>query len=128
MLEKNIIEQKCYRKYYSDSPFNSPIWVVPKKLDTSGKRKWRLVIDFRKLNEKIVQDAYLLPNIEDILDHFGKFKFFSVLDLNSGFHQIPMADDSKKYTAFSIVEGHFHYNRMPFGLKKRTYYLSTNDE
>ena len=59
-----------------------------------------------------------------MLDYLGKAKFFSALDLFSGFHQIPMQKyinhhhhESKKYTAFSTPQGHFHYNRMPFGLK-----------
>ena len=110
MLKKSVIEP-------SDSPFNSPLWVVPKKLDASGKRKWRIVIDFRKLNEQTEQDAYPLPNIDDILDHLGKSKFFSALNLSSGFHQISMEPNSKKYTGFSTPDGHFQYRRMPFGLK-----------
>ncbi|XP_076660488.1 uncharacterized protein LOC143363841, partial [Halictus rubicundus] len=110
MLNKKIIEE-------SDSPYNSPVWVVPKKADASGKQKWRIVIDFRKLNELTDQDAYPLPDIDDILSQLGNAKFFSALDLSSGFHQIPMDPDSKKYTAFSTPQGHFHYNRMPFGLK-----------
>lgn len=110
MLTKNIIEK-------SDSPYNAPVWVVPKKLDASGQKKWRIVIDFRKLNEQTDRDAYPLPNVDEILDQLGNAKFFSALDLSSGFHQIPMNKDSKKYTAFSTPQGHFHYNRMPFGLK-----------
>lgn len=110
MLNKKIIEP-------SDSPYNAPIWVVPKKLDASGKQKWRVVVDFRKLNETTEQDAYPLPNQDDILAHLGDAKFFSALDLSSGFHQIPMSIDSKKYTAFSTTDGHYHFNRMPFGLK-----------
>ena len=110
MLTKQIIE-------HSTSPHNSPVWVVPKKRDSSGKQKWRIVIDFRKLNEYTDQDAYPLPNIEDILNHLGKSKFFTTLNLSSGFHQIPMDKDSKKFTAFSTHEGHFEFNRMPFGLK-----------
>ena len=82
MLDKQIIEP-------SGSPYNAPIWVVPKKLDTTGKQKWRIVIDFRKLNEQTDQDAYPLPNSDEILDYLGKAKFFSALDLSSGFHQIP---------------------------------------
>ena len=101
----------------SNSPFNSPIWVVPKKTDASGKKKWRIVIDFRKLNEDTDQDAYPLPVIDDILDHLGQAKFFSAFDLSSGFHQIPMAKNSIKYTAFSTPDGHFEFTRMPFGLK-----------
>ena len=87
-----------------------------KKLDASGKQKWRTG-DLRKLNEQTDQVAYPLPNSDEILDHLGKATFFSALDLSSGFHQIPMEQNSKKYTAFSTPQGHFHYNRMTFGLK-----------
>ena len=97
MLDKNIIEE-------SDSPYNSPVWVVPKKSDALGKQKWRIVIDFRKLNELTDQDAYPLPTIDDILSQLGNAKFFSALNLSSGFHQIPMDPDSKKYTAFSTPQ------------------------
>ena len=110
MLQKNIIEP-------SDSPYNSSVWVVPKKTDASGKQKWRIIIDFRKINELTDQDAYPLPDIDDILSQLGNVTFFSALDLSSGFHQIPMDTDPKKYTAFSTPQGHHHYNRMPFGLK-----------
>ncbi|XP_033213766.1 uncharacterized protein LOC117170832 [Belonocnema kinseyi] len=68
-------------------------------------------------NKATYQDAYPLPMIDDILDQLGKEKFFSALDLCAGFHQIPMKEESKKYTAFSTQLGHFEYNRMPFGLK-----------
>jgi hypothetical protein len=110
MLDKNIIEE-------SDCPYNSPVWIVPKKSDASGKQKWHIVINFRKLNELTDQDAYPLPTIDDILSQLGDAKFFSALDLSSGFHQISMDSDLKKYTAFSTPQGHFHYYRMPFGLK-----------
>ena len=46
----------------SDSPYNAPMWVVPKELDASNKQKCRIVIDFRKLNEQTDQGAYPLPN------------------------------------------------------------------
>ena len=55
--------------------------------------------------------------IDDILDKMGKSKFFSAFDMSAGFHQIPMKEECKKYTAFSTSQGHFEYNRMPFGLK-----------
>ena len=76
-----------------------------------------MVIDYRKINEDTDQDAYPLPVIDDILDHLGKAKFFSAFDLSAGFHQIPMRERDKKYTAFSTSQGHFEYNRMPFGSK-----------
>lgn len=64
MLKQGVIRQ-------SVSPYNSPL---PKKLDASGERKWRLVVDFRKLNEVTVGDFHPLPNIEDILDQLGHSK------------------------------------------------------
>lgn len=71
----------------------------------------------RKLNDITVGDAYPLPNITDILDQLGKCKYFSTLDLASGFHQILVHDEDREKTAFSTPFGHYEYNRMPFGLK-----------
>lgn len=110
MLKQNIIEP-------SSSPWNSPVWVVPKKSDASGKKKWRIVIDYRKLNEITVGDSYPLPNISDILDQLGHSKYFSTIDLTSGFHQIKMAPKDADKTAFSIPTGHYQFKRMPFGLR-----------
>lgn len=101
----------------STSPYNSPLWIVPKKADSSGNPRWRMVIDYRALNEKTISDAYPLPNITDILDQLGGAKYFSTLDLASGFHQIPMEEKSKHKTAFSTPFGFFEFNKMPFGLK-----------
>lgn len=110
MLDSNIIRP-------SNSPWSSPIWVVPKKVDASGKRKWRVVIDFRKLNEKSIDDKYPLPNINDLLDKLGKCQYFTTLDLASGFHQIEMDEKDVEKTAFNTENGHFEFLRMPFGLK-----------
>lgn len=107
MLENDIIEQ-------STSPYNSPILLVPKKSDNN--KKWRLVVDFRQLNKKIFPDKFPLPRIDTILDQLGKAKYFSTLDLMSGFHQIPLEDESRKYTAFSTTKGHYQFKRLPFGL------------
>lgn len=110
MLDQNIIRP-------STSPWSSPVWVVPKKPDASGKRKWRLVIDYRKVNEKTIDDRYPMPNITDILDKLGKCNYFTTLDLTSGFHQIEIHKADIKKTAFSVENGHYEYTRMPFGLK-----------
>jgi len=63
---KQLLEDGIIAK--SDSTCNSPLFVVPKKIGPDGNRKWRLVVDFRKLNEKTVEDAYTLPDITEILD------------------------------------------------------------
>ena len=101
----------------SASQWNAPLLVVPKKPDASGKRRLRVVADFRLVNEATIGDSYPLPNITDILNQLGGAKYFSTLDLASGFHQIAMKEEDREKTAFSTPYGHFEYNRMPFGLK-----------
>lgn len=110
LLEKEIIEP-------SKSPYNSPVWIVPKKADSKGNKRWRMVIDYRALNEKTIGDAYPLPNINEILDQLGSAKYFSIFDLASGFHQIPMNPKDAPKTAFSTPYGHYQFKRMPFGLR-----------
>lgn len=112
---KGMLSQKIIQP--SRSPWNSPIWIVPKKRDASGKEKFRLVIDFRGLNSKTIDDKFPLPNITDILDKLGRAQYFSTLDLASGFHQVEMHPDSVEKTAFSTETGHYEFLRMPFGLK-----------
>lgn len=110
MLDNGIIK-------HSKSPYSAPIWVVPKKMDASGKRKVRVVIDYRKLNDKTKTERFPIPKIEEILDHLGNSVYFTTLDLKSGFHQILMHPEDREKTAFSTDLGHYEFVRMPFGLK-----------
>ncbi|GBP23651.1 Retrovirus-related Pol polyprotein from transposon 17.6 [Eumeta japonica] len=110
LLKENVIRP-------SDSPWASPVHLVSKKPDSTGHKKFRLVIDYRKLNEKTRSDRYPLPNIEDILTQLNNCKYFSTIDLTSGYHQIPMDNNSIEKTAFITPEGHYEFLRMPFGLK-----------
>jgi len=110
LLQEGIIEE-------SISPWNSLVLVIPKKLDASGQQKFRLVVDYRKLNEKTIGNAYTLPDITEILDQLGQAKYFSCLDIAMGYHQIDMEPSDIDKTAFSTKEGHWAYKRMSFGLK-----------
>lgn len=111
---RKLLQNKIIRK--SNSPYNSPVWIVPKKIDASGKKKIRMVIDYRKLNESTIKDKYPLPNIEDLLNKLQGAKIFSTVDLASGFHQIEMEEQSISKTAFSTEDGHYEFLRMPYGL------------
>lgn len=114
---KKMLDQGIIRP--STSAWSAPIWVVPKKADASGKTKWRLVVDFRKLNEKTIDDKYPIPNLTDILDKLGKCQYFTTLDLASGFYQVEMHPSDIHKTGFSVADGqgHFEFLRMPMGLK-----------
>jgi len=112
---KEMLEQGIIRN--SESPYCAPLWVVPKKLDSSGKQKWRIVIDYRKLNDITTNDKFPIPNIDDILDKLGRSMYFTTLDLAKGFHQVELDETSCAKTAFSTQEGHYEFTRMPFGLK-----------
>jgi hypothetical protein len=83
MLDQGIIRP-------SKSEWNFPLLVVPKKMDASGEKKWRICIDFRRLNDVTIGDSYPLPNIQDILDKIGRARYFSALDCASGYLQVPL--------------------------------------
>ncbi|GBO22412.1 Retrovirus-related Pol polyprotein from transposon 17.6, partial [Araneus ventricosus] len=105
LLEAGIIQQ-------STSPFAAPVLLV-KKSDGS----YRLVADLRKLNAKTIPDNFPLPNLNEMIDNLAGAKFFSTLDLTSGFHQMVMHPDHTKYTAIATEFGLYEYKRLPFGLK-----------
>ena len=104
LLAEGIIEE-------STSPYSFPLLVVPKK---NGKH--RVVTDFRKLNDASIKNAYPLPHIHHLLDQLKDAHYVTSLDLLSGFLQIPLDEDSKKYCAFSLRANHYQYTRMCFGL------------
>jgi len=74
MLNENIIRP-------SRSPYNSPVLVVPKKVQNEdGSLKHRLVIDYKKLNENTIPDRYPMQDPSVLLANLGKAKFFSTID------------------------------------------------
>lgn len=104
MIDKEVITE-------SQSPFSSPM-VLVKKRDGST----RFCIDFRKLNSRTKKWVFPLPNQEDILEAGSGAEYFTTLDLNSGYWQLPMDEESRQYTAFSTYDNHYEFLRMPMGL------------
>ena len=95
----------------SSSPYASPIVLVRKKDGTL-----RMCVDYRQLNSKTRKDAFPLPRIEESLDALSGARWFTTLDLTSGYNQVPVTEADKPKTAFCTPFGLFEWNRMPFGL------------
>jgi len=89
----------------SKSPYNSPVWVVPKKPKPNGEKQFRMVIDFKRLNAVTIADTYSTPDINSILASLGKAKYFTFLGLTSGFHQIYMLESDTPRTTFCTLMG-----------------------
>ena len=94
MLEAGIVSP-------SSSLWSSPVVIVPKRDGTQ-----RICIDYRKINQVLVKDSHPLPRIDDIFATLGNSKYFSTLDLKSGYHQISVAPKDRE-KQLSVPEHHF---------------------
>ena len=104
MLDADVIEP-------SMSPYSFPMIMVPKKTGTL-----RPCVDFRRLNLVTIKDVYPLPRIDDTLDALHGARYFTCLDLKSGYWQFPIAVADRPKLAFTVPRGHFQFRVMPFGL------------
>ena len=85
-------------------------------MDSSGIQKWRLVMDFRKLNEYTEQDSYPIPSVEEILCLLGGTRYMSCFDMINGFYQVGIAEKDIPKTAISTHIEHWEWLFMPMGL------------
>ena len=96
----------------SNSPWCNAVMLVRKK-----DGALRFCIDFRRLNSLTKKDSHPLPRICETLDSLVGAAYFSTFDFTLGFWQVPMAEESKQFTAFTLRSmGLFECDRMPFGL------------
>jgi len=107
---QQLLASGIIRKSYS--PWASNV-VLARKKDNS----LRMCVDYRQLNQRTIKDSYALPRIEEILDSLSGAKYFTVLDMKSGYHQVEIEETHKQRTAFTVGPlGFYEFNRLPFGL------------
>lgn len=103
LLRKGVIHK-------SSSSYASPVVLVCK-----SDGSLRLCVDYRRLNSKTRCDVFPLPRTDESLDALGGAKFFSTIDLASGYHQVAVHEKDENKTAFTTPFGMYEYLRMPFG-------------
>ncbi|GBG59072.1 hypothetical protein CBR_g24416 [Chara braunii] len=111
---------------HSSSPYGGPVLFVRKK-----NKDLRLCIDYRKLNAQTVKNAGPLPRIDDLLERLGGAKYFSKLDLKSGYHQISIQPNARYKTAFKTrrsLEDHLGHLRRVLETLRRAKYKANRDK
>ena len=91
-------------------------WAGPVVLISKPDGSPRFCIDYRQLNKRTVRDSYPLPRMDDCLDSLGDVQFFSTLDCNAGYWQIPLAEEDKPKTTYTCHCGTYQCTRLPVGL------------
>ncbi|UYV66794.1 hypothetical protein LAZ67_4002872 [Cordylochernes scorpioides] len=91
-------------------------WCAPTVIAGKPNDDIRLCVDLSRLNEHVQREVHPMPVVEHMLGQLGEARFFSKLDANSGFHQIPLSPHCQHLTTFITPFGRYKYCRMPFGI------------
>ena len=98
----------------SQSPWRAQVLIV-----RNNNEKERFCIDYSQTINLFTQlDAYPIPRIDDMVNNLAKYSFFATFDLKAAYHQIPIKEADKKYTAFEADGKLWEFNRIPFGVIK----------
>jgi hypothetical protein len=108
MLRDNIIRP-------GSGPWRSPVLLIAKTDSETGVVSYRFCIDLRKVNNATVKDAYSLPRIDESVDVLAGAQFFSSMDINRAFWQVPLLEEDKQKTGFMVEGKLYEFNVMPFG-------------
>jgi len=105
MIKMGVIEE-------SNSPWASSVVLIP---EPDGSI--RFCVDYRRLNDVTLPNAYPLPRVEDLIDKVRQANYLTEIDLSRGYWQVPMEDNSIPISAFVTLHGQFQWKYMPFGLR-----------
>ena len=110
---KELENEDIIERAEGPTPWVSPIVVVPKP---TKPNEIRICVNMRSLNKAIIRERHVIPTIDNVVSDLNGCKVFNKIDLNQGYHQIPLHSDSRQFTTFSARVGLFRYKRLNFGL------------
>ena len=115
---ERFVESEIKKLLHEDiiEPSKSP-WRAQVIVTSDDRHKRRMVVDYSQtINKYTLLDAYPLPRLDKMAESISKYSFYSTFDLKSAYHQIPLKEEDKEYTAFEACGNLYHFKRVPFGV------------